>query len=39
MEIGNIPVGLEIHNLEIIVDQGAGSIRSAGSKGTIVSQE
>ena len=39
MEIGNIPVGLEVHNLETIVGQGAGSIRSAGSKGFIVSQE
>ena len=39
MEIGNIPVGLEIHNLETIVGQGAGSIRSAGSRGSIVSQE
>ena len=39
MEIGNIPVGLEIHNLEMIVDQGAGAIRSAGAKWMIVSQE
>ncbi len=39
MEIGNIPVWLEIHNLEILVDQGAGSIRSAGSKWIVVSQE
>ncbi|MDA9129186.1 50S ribosomal protein L2 [Candidatus Gracilibacteria bacterium] len=39
MQVGNIPVGLELHNLEIIVDQGAGAIRSAGSKGMIVSQE
>ena len=39
MEIRNIPVGLEIHNLEMIVDQGAGAIRSAGAKWIIVSQE
>lgn len=39
MEIGNIPTGLQIHNLELIVGQGASSIRSAGSYGTINSQE
>ncbi len=39
MEIGNIPTGLEIYNLELIVGQGASSIRSAGSFGTVVSQE
>lgn len=39
MEIGNIPVGLQIHNVELIVDQGASSVRSAGSSATIVSQE
>ncbi len=39
MEIWNIPVGLQIHNLELIVWSWASSIRSAGSFGTIVSQE
>ncbi len=39
VEIGNIPTGLEIHNLEMIVWQGASAIRSAGSCGVIVTQE
>lgn len=39
MEIGNIPTGLEVYNVELIVGQGAGFVRSAGSKATIVSQE
>ena len=29
MEIGNIPVGLSVHNVEMIVGQGASTIRSA----------
>ncbi|MDP2089955.1 MAG: 50S ribosomal protein L2 [Candidatus Gracilibacteria bacterium] len=39
MEIGNIPTGLQVYNLELIVGQGASSIRSAGSFGTVFSQE
>ena len=39
MELGNIPVGLQIYNLEMIVGQWASAIRSAGSFGTVVSQE
>ncbi|NDK09196.1 50S ribosomal protein L2 [Candidatus Gracilibacteria bacterium] len=39
MEIGNIPVGIKVFNLELIVGQGASSIRSAGTYGTINSQE
>ena len=39
MQVGNIPVGLQVYNLELIVGQGAASIRSAGSAGTVVSQE
>ncbi|NVP17734.1 50S ribosomal protein L2 [Candidatus Gracilibacteria bacterium] len=39
MEIGNIPTGMQIYNLELIVGSGASSIRSAGSFGTIASQE
>ena len=37
--IGNIPVGLAVYNVELIVGRGAGSVRSAGSKAIIVSQE
>jgi len=39
MEIGNIPVGMQIYNLELIVWQWANSIRSAWSSGLITSQE
>lgn len=39
MRIKNIPVGMQIHNLELIVGQGAASVRSAGSSAIIVSQE
>ncbi len=39
MLIANIPTGLQVHNVELIVGQGASAIRSAGSYGTIVSQE
>jgi len=39
MEIGNIPVGLKIYNVEIIVSGGASSVRSAGSSAQVVSQE
>lgn len=39
MEIGNIPVGLKVHNVEMIVGQGASSVRAAGSSAQIVSQE
>jgi large subunit ribosomal protein L2 len=39
VEIGNIPTGLSIYNLELLVGQGASSIRSAWSFGTINSQE
>ena len=39
LEIWNIPSWLQIYNLELIVWQGASSIRSAGSYWTIVSQE
>lgn len=37
--IGNIPVGLPIHNVELIVGMGASSVRSAGSSATVISQE
>ena len=39
LQIGNIPVGLQVYNVELIVDQGASSVRSAGSSAQIVSQE
>jgi len=39
MEIGNIPVGMQVYNLELIVKAGASSIRSAGSVGQVFSQE
>lgn len=39
LELGNIPVGLSIYNLELIVGQGASSVRSAGSMAQVVSQE
>ena len=39
MLIWNIPTGLQIYNLELIVGQWASTIRSAGSYWTIYSQE
>ncbi|MDP5039061.1 MAG: 50S ribosomal protein L2, partial [Candidatus Gracilibacteria bacterium] len=39
MLIGNVPVGLPIHNVELIVGQGASSVRSAGSSAVVISQE
>jgi len=39
MEIGNIPTGLQVYNIELIVGQGSSSVRSAWSFATIVSQE
>lgn len=39
MEVWNIPTGVQIYNLELIVWSWASSIRSAGSFGTIYSQE
>ncbi len=39
MEVGNIPTGLQVYNLELIVGQWASSIRAAWAYGTIYSQE
>lgn len=39
MKLENIPTGINVYNLELIVGQGASSIRAAGSFGTIISQE
>lgn len=37
--IGNIPVGLPVHNVELIVGLGASTVRSAGTAATVISQE
>jgi large subunit ribosomal protein L2 len=39
MKLVHIPTGINIYNLELLVGQGASSIRAAGSYGTIISQE
>jgi large subunit ribosomal protein L2 len=39
MLIGNIPTGLKIHNVELLVGQGASSVRSAGASAQVFSQE
>jgi large subunit ribosomal protein L2 len=39
MMLENIPTGLQIYNLELIVGQWASTIRAAGSFGTVFSQE
>ena len=39
MEIGSIPTGLTVYNVEMIVGQGASTIRSAGSSALVLSQE
>lgn len=39
LPISQIPTGINVYNVELIVGQGASSVRSAGSYATIVSQE
>lgn len=39
MLVSNIPVGMPIHNVELIVGQWASSVRSAWSSAVVVSQE
>lgn len=39
MQMGNIPTGIQVHNVELIVGQGAKAIRSAGTYGTVSSQD
>lgn len=39
LQVGNIPVGLWVYNVELIVWQWASSVRSAGSQAMIISQE
>lgn len=37
--IGNVPVGLPVHNVELIVGLGASTVRAAGTAATVISQE
>ena len=39
LEVGNIPVGLMVYNVELVVAHNATSVRSAGACATILSQE
>ncbi|MDA7494820.1 50S ribosomal protein L2 [Candidatus Gracilibacteria bacterium] len=39
MKLKNIPTGIQVYNLELLVGQGASSIRAAGGYGTVISQE
>ena len=39
MEVGNIPTGLKVYNIELIVWQWASAVRTAWATATIVSQE
>jgi large subunit ribosomal protein L2 len=39
LKIGNIPAGLMVHNVELIIGRGAQAVRSAGASAQIVSQE
>jgi len=39
LAIGNIPTGLSVYNVELIVNAGASSVRSAGASAVILSQE
>jgi large subunit ribosomal protein L2 len=39
LKIGNIPAGLFVHNVELIIGRGAQAVRSAGASAQIVSQE
>jgi large subunit ribosomal protein L2 len=39
MEIGMIPTGLSVHNVEMILGNGASAVRSAGASAQILSQE
>ena len=39
MEVGNIPTGLQVYNVELLVWHGSSCVRSAGTYATVVSQE
>ena len=39
MLISNVPTGMQVYNLELIVGQWASAVRSAGSSATVTSQE
>ena len=39
MLVGNIPTGLQVYNVELIVWNGGNSVRAAGATATVVSQE
>ncbi len=39
MMVGNIPAGLTVHNVELVLGRGAQAVRSAGASAQVVSQE
>lgn len=39
IKVGNIPTGLFVHNVELVIGRGAQAVRSAGASAQIVSQE
>jgi len=39
LKIGNIPTGLFVYNVELVIGKGAQAVRSAGASAQIVSQE
>ncbi len=39
LKVGNIPTGLYVHNLELVIGRGAQAVRSAGASAQVVSQE
>lgn len=39
LQVGNIPTGLFVHNVELVIGKGAQAVRSAGASAQIISQE
>lgn len=39
LQVGNIPTGLLVHNVELVIGKGAQAVRSAGASAQIISQE
>lgn len=39
LKVGNIPAGLFVHNVELVIGRGAQAVRSAGASAQVVSQE